>query len=176
MKHTVSVDLSEKGIDRLIKKLDEYERWLKRKSDALAARLAALGATSASIGFASALYDGDRNVQISVERRGDSQYAVMANGESVLFIEFGAGITMADTVHPEAAEKGMGPGTWPDKHYSVNSGGERVANWENDLGWYLPKEKGGGHTYGNPANMPMYFSVRNLEQEIARIVREVFSD
>lgn len=175
MKHEISVPLSEKGIDRLIKKLDEYERWVNRKTDELSERLASLGAVSASIGFSQAIYTGEKDYEITVEHRGKGQYAVIANGETVLFVEFGTGVTMGYG-HPEAADNGYGPGTWPDKHYGYNSKGEYVANWENDRGWYLPKEAGGGHTYGNPPNMPMYFAVRNLEDELKSIVQEVFSD
>ena len=167
MKHTITVPLSEQGIDRLIKKVDEYERWLKRKTDQLASELAALGATSASIGFAQSLYDGPKDFQISVEQRGEGHYVVKANGESVLFIEFGSGVTMGGG-HPEAAEHGMGPGTYP-----IPPG---KGHWNDPNGWWIPKDKGGGHTYGNPPNAPMYSAVRNLEQELARIAREVFSD
>lgn len=167
MKHTISVPLSERGFDRLIRKLDEYERWMKRKTDQLSLRLASLGATSASIGFATALYDGINNTTITVEHRGDGIYAVKANGETVLIIEYGAGVAMANPPHPEP--NGFGPGTYPEQKHAMDPDG-----------WYVPKEKrqyvGHKKSYGSPANAPMYNSVKNLEQEFARIVQEVFAD
>lgn len=165
MKHTITVDLSPKGIDRLIKKVDEYERWVKRKTDQFTQALADLGYNSATISFATATYDGPRDAVVTVEHRGDNVYAVKANGESVAFIEFGSGITMGggypgDTIY--------GPGTYP-----IPPG---KGHWDDPNGWYLPKEKGGGKSYGNPPNAPMYNAVKNLEQEFARIAQEVFSD
>lgn len=162
MKHTISVPLTEKGIDQLIKKLDEYEKWLKRKSNELAERLATLGATYASLGFSTALYEGERDVLISVEHRGDGHFAVKANGETVLIIEYGAGVTMGYG-HPEVRK--FGPGTYPGQTHAMDP-----------HGWWYSENGKSRHTYGNPPNAPMYNTVKNLEQEFARIVREVFSD
>lgn len=162
MKHDYTVQLSTKGINTLTKALSDYQKWLERKADELASKLASLGATSASLGFAQAMYDSDHNdFQISVVHDGPMSYTVRADGHDVLFVEFGAGATMGYG-HPEAGMNGMGPGT-----YNPES-----TNWSNPNGWWYGNGK---HTYGNPPNMPMYNAVKNLEQELERIVREVFA-
>lgn len=162
MKKSYKVDLSAAGITTLQKALKDYDKWLKQKSDELCKRLADMGAVKASLNFSRAVYTGPEDHEITIEPR-DGGYAVRASGETVLFVEFGTGLVGYG--HPEAHD--MGPGTYPGK-----------GHWNDPKGWYLPKDKqdkdGTKHTYGNPPNMPMYSTVKELEQELARVVKEVF--
>lgn len=162
-RRVVKVPLSVSGIENAIKAVDEYQRWIESRKQILLQRLAELGATSASLGFSRAAYSGLKDATVSVEPT-DRGYVIKAEGESVLFIEFGAGIKYGSG-HPEAAQYGMGPGTYPDGK----------GHWDNPHGWWLPKERGGGHTYGNAPAMPMYNARKTIEQELERIVREVFA-
>lgn len=159
----IVVPLSVDGIDLLQKELKKYQDWQQRKAKELAERLAMLGASTASIRFSRAVYTGVKDANVSVVAAPNG-YTVKADGESVLFIEFGSGVTYGSG-HPEAGQYGMGPGTYPDGK----------GHWDDPKGWYLPKEKGGMHTYGNPPAMPMYEARKAIEQELPRIVREVFS-
>lgn len=159
----IVVPLSVDGIDRLQKELKKYQAWQRRKAKELAERLAMLGASTASIRFSRAVYTGVNDANVSVVAAPNG-YTVKADGESVLFIEFGSGVTYGSG-HPEASQYGMGPGTYPDGK----------GHWDDPRGWYLPKEKGGMHTYGNPPAMPMYEARKAIEQELPRIVKEVFS-
>lgn len=158
----IVVPLSESGIQKIQDELTVYRKWQEEKARELAERLAALGATVASIRFSRAVYTGKKDVDVSVEEIPNG-YKVKADGESVLFIEFGSGVTYGYG-HPEAGEFGMGPGTYPDGK----------GHWDDPKGWYLPKSAGGGHTFGNPPAMPMYEARKAIEQELPRIVKEVF--
>ena len=158
----VTVDLSTSGIKRLQKAVREYKQWQKEKTDELTRRLAMLGATTASLRFSRAIYTGPKDAVITVEEI-DNGYVVKAEGECVLFVEFGSGIKYGSGL-PENAEYGMGPGTYPNGK----------GHWDDPHGWYLPKDKGGGHTYGNPPTMAMYDARKTIEQDLVRIVREVF--
>lgn len=158
----IVVPLSESGIQKIQDELVVYRKWQEEKARELAERLAALGATVASIRFSRAVYTGKKDVEVTVEELPNG-YKVKADGESVLFIEFGSGVTYGYG-HPEAGEFGMGPGTYPDGK----------GHWDDPKGWYLPKSAGGGHTYGNPPAMPMYEARKAIEQELPRIVKEVF--
>lgn len=158
----IVVPLSESGIQKIQDELTVYRKWQEEKARELAERLAALGATVASIWFSRAVYTGKKDVEVTVEELPNG-YKVKADGESVLFIEFGAGVTYGYG-HPEAGEFGMGPGTYPDGK----------GHWNDPKGWYLPKSAGGGHTFGNPPAMPMYEARKAIEQELPRIVKEVF--
>lgn len=158
----VRVSLSTAGIEQLEKELQEYRKWQEEKAKLLAERLATMGASVASIRFARATYTGVKDAVVSVEEIPNG-YAVKADGESVLFLEFGSGITYGGG-HPENSEFGMGPGTYPDGK----------GHWDDPRGWWIPKSAGGGHTYGNPPAMAMYEARKTIIRELPRIVKEVF--
>lgn len=155
MKKSYAIDLSSRGIKNLQENLEDYKKWLAKKSDELCRRLATMGAIKASANFGVIKYDGKEDHEISVEER-DGGYAVVARGQTVLFVEFGSGLIGYG--HPEPHE--FGPGTYPGK-----------GHWNDPDGWYY---KHGKKSHGNPPNMPMYSTVKELEQELARVVKEVF--
>lgn len=155
MKRVYNVECSSAGIQELKKGLDEYDKWLERKSKELCERLAMMGAMRASANFGVIKYDGPEDHSISVEQR-DGGYVVIASGSTVLFVEFGSGLIGYG--HPEA--HGLGPGTYPGK-----------GHWDDPDGWYYAHGK---KSRGNPPNMPMYNTVKDLERELERLVREVF--
>lgn len=176
MKQTYTIDLSTKDINGLKKNLGDYKKWLAKKSDELCRRLATMGVQKAAVNFSMALYDGINDVTVEPPTsKGESEWVVRANGYAVLFIEFGTGIhyTDADLSKYHSNASGMKHGT-----YGKGKG-------KNDYWFYTgqPGNAGGelayGHsnttiTHGNPPNMPMYNTVKELEQELARVVKEVF--
>lgn len=149
------VELSSSGLKELQNRLKEDSKWLDRKCEELCSRLASLGAVKASLGFARAIYNGPNSYDITVESDGENAYRVMANGEAVLFVEFGSGLIGYG--HPEP--HGYGPGTYPGK-----------GHWDDPNGWWYAH---GEHSHGNPPNAPMYNAVKEIELELARIAREV---
>lgn len=153
------------SIDRAIGQIETYAKSLNAKCEALAERLASMGATNVSFGFSRLIYTGPVDISITVESRGDGKYAIIADGETVLFAEFGAGVTYGYG-HPQPTVDGvqMGPGTYP----------EGKGHWNDPNGWYLPKSKGRGHTYGNPPTAAMYNTGKDLRNEIQRVALEVF--
>lgn len=156
MAQTITVDLSVHGIEKLKRFLIGKQRWLDRKTDEVCRRLADMGATKAEVNFAAAYYDGPEDHVITVENRGKNTYAVVASGTTVLFVEFGSGLIGYG--HPEP--NGYGPGTYPGK-----------GHWDDPDGWWYGH---GEHSHGNPPNMPMYNTVKELEDELERVVMEVF--
>lgn len=158
----ITTDLSQKSLTKAIKDLKRYKKWIETNCKELAYRLAVLGATNVTFGFARAIYTGPKDVQVYVEET-PGGYTIVADGESVAFIEFGAGVTYGDG-HPQNAQFGTGPGTFP--------GGK--GHWNDPNGWWLPQNKGGEHTYGNPPNAVMYQTAEDLRNEIYRIAKEVF--
>lgn len=158
----IVVPLSVSGIEKLQKEVSDYRKWQKEKAVELAKRLAEIGVETAKVRFESGSYLGDKDAVVTAEPIANG-YVVKASGKSVLFLEFGTGITYGFG-HPEAQEHGMGPGTYPDGK----------GHWNDPKGWYLPKSAGGGHTYGNYPAMPMYEARKTIERELPRIVKEVF--
>lgn len=156
----ITIDLSAKSIDSAIKEVRKYKAWVLEKEKELRQRLAMLGASVASIKFSTAIYNGTNDVTVRVEDDG-SMATIYAEGESVAFIEFGAGAKHGYG-HPQTGEFGVGPGTYPDGK----------GNWDNPKGWYIP---GGEHTFGNPPAMAMYGAVQTITEQVTMIAKEVFS-
>lgn len=154
-KKSYNIDLSDSGIEELKNGLNDYLEWIEERSEELCKRLADMGAVSASLEFSRAIYSGDEDHVITVEKVDNNCYKVKASGETVLFVEFGTGLIGYG--HPEPHE--MGPGTYPGK-----------GHWNDPNGWYYGSKQ---HTYGNPPNMPMYHTVKELELELERVAREV---
>lgn len=171
---TVKVPLSQRGIDTLLREIESYTVWLKERSQVLLDRLAQAGFEVASAHFAKAAYDGTNDASVSMETRGDGVRAVVAVGASVLFIEFGTGVTYPDN-HPQAAELGMKRGEYGQGHGKQSSWGYYGDPGTNGV---VKMKKDGSTvviTHGNPANMPMYETVKELEAMLPDLVKEVFS-
>ena len=165
MKRDFTIDLSDvKSINRCMQQLQDYSRWLHKKADQLAKKLADMGVVNASIEYSRAIYTGNNDITVRVEQKGEGRYAITADGEALLFIEFGTGITFSYVQHPQNADFGMGPGTYP----------EGVGHWDDPRGWYLPGS-GSVHTYGNPPSMTMYETAKGLREQLQEIAQEVFS-
>ena len=152
------------GISEAISGLIEWLEWIREKSDELARRIADYGMVKVDTGFAVAAYDGNKDYTVSVESVGPGNYIVRVNGQSVLFVEFGAGLIGYG--HPEP--QGFGPGTYPP----TQPGNPQ---WNNPHGWWYSEGGESHHTYGNWPNMPVYSAIKNLEFEFEALAREVFS-
>ena len=163
MTKVINMILTAASIDKAIREINEYRAYIRRKTTEFAARLADEGAVKALIGYDSAYYRGPKDVDVVVEDRGNNTFAIVANGETVLILEFGAGITYGYG-HPQAEQFGYGPGTYPDGK----------GHWGDPKGWWLPKDAGGGHTFGNAPSMTMYKTAKDLRERVADIAREMF--
>lgn len=173
-KRVIKVQLNEKSIDKAIKELENYKKWLVDKTKEFLKALADEGVQIANANFAKAVYDGTNDVTCSVEERGDNKIAVVAVGGATLFIEFGTGVRYPDT-HPEAGKHGMVRGEYGHKLGKMAKGwryqGDPGSNGEVIT---EGKHVGEVHTYGNPANMCMYMTVRELEEKFEEIARRVY--
>lgn len=162
--------------DDMLKAVEEYRKWVISKSKELLQRLTDEGYQIASAGFQTAQYDGTNDVSVSVENRGNAARAIVALGATVLFIEFGTGVTYPDD-HPEKPDGVKGRGTYGHKlgrlpggwRYPASHGAGSSAMPDEDHPGYL-------HTFGNPANKPMYEAAKQLREKLPEYVREVFGN
>lgn len=174
MSLTINVPLSIPAYDSLIRKIEDLGNWQSDRAIVFADRLAQEGMEIASIKFSQAVYDGTNDVSVTVEPRGNNVRAVVATGGATLFIEFGTGVTYPDD-HPEAGELGMKRGEYGQGHGKQHSWGYYGDPGTNGV---LKEKKNGGFvviTHGNPANMPMYETVKELQDRLTEIAKEVFS-
>ena len=150
------------SVANAVQEVREYSKWVQAKAKELAHRLADMGAVLAAIEFSRVPYIGTKDVTVDVEQRGENTFAIVASGETVLILEFGAGVTYGYG-HPQADEFGMGPTTYPGQTHA-----------EDPNGWWIPKAAGGGHTYGNPPAMAMYLTGKELADRVLEVAKEVF--
>ena len=174
MNKPITAPLSGKGIDRLIQEAQNRKNWFRERTTVFLDRVGREGMNVASAKFLQAVYDGTNDVSVNVESRGENIRAVVATGGATLFIEFGTGITYPDN-HPEAGNLGMNRGEYGKGHGSQSSWGYYGDPGTNGV----LKEKSNGKTvvitHGNPANMPMYETVKELQDRLTDIAKEVFS-
>lgn len=168
-KKVVKVSLTSASIDNAIQELKNYQKWLIKCSKKFVEELAKEGENIARVKFSQAEYDGTNDVDVTVEKRGDLKTAVVATGGAVLFIEFGTGITYPD-VHPNAGELGMIRGG-----YGRGMGKRKGWVYRGDPGTNGEVLKNGKVlTRGNPANMSMYNTVKELEEHYKEVARRCF--
>ena len=161
----IKIDPFDKSsVSEAIKQLRQYEREFYAKERMFIQRLAAVGVSVASTGFAMADYDGVNDVQVTMNQSG-TQATVIAFGEAVGFIEFGTGIKF-----PEWDNTGMD--YTPPSHGTYGKGyGKRPHGW-----YFKPygSEGAAQHTYGNPPAEAMRTARDVMVEKVTQIAREVW--
>lgn len=105
-------------------------------------------------------YEPDITVSIEPIKNG---YRVVAAGEEVLFVEFGAG------VHYNGSD--AYPGTRPEGVVGIGEYGRGLG--KNQM-WFFSKDGEHRVSYGNPPFPAMYYANEELQRQIERIAKEVF--
>lgn len=148
--------------------------WLEDCTKDFLQALANWGATSAQAKFDLAYIAGVSDVNVRIDDITDEgtikKIRVIAEGETVLFIEFGTGIHYPDD-HPEndvVNSVGMGRGSF-GRHQGLNPDGWYYYGEPGDLG--KPVKNGFVHTVGQPASMSMYETKKFLESELTKIAK-----
>lgn len=141
-----------------IAQLRQYEKDLRVKEDEFVRRLAEIGVSVAETGFATADYDGVNDVKVYLQKT-NGGYSVVADGESVGFIEFGTGVK-----YPEWDNSDME--YTPPKHGTYGKG-----LGANPKGWFYGHRQ---HTYGNMPAEAMRTARDEIIERVIQIAREVW--
>ncbi|WP_406044129.1 hypothetical protein [Succinimonas sp.] len=151
------------SVDAAVKMVRQYERDFKRKETEFVRRLAEIGVVTAAGIYSAADYDGEHNVSVYLKKTSNG-YSVMADGETVGFLEFGTGIR-----NREWGGEGL-PYT-PPPHGSYGKGhGKQPYGW-----WFKAQEYGVTmHTYGNPPADGMLTARNHMIEKVTQIAREVW--
>ena len=172
----ITIQLSEKSINEAIKEINHYKKWVDEKTKLLIEKLALIGAQEASVRFASAMYDGNNDVTVEVSPT-DRGWVITASGEAVAFIEFGSGVYHNPSEpyplpRPDGivgiGEYGQGNGKRTTWSYYGEPGSSGVVKVNKKTGKEVVL------THGNPASMPMWYALEEMEREVLRIARDVF--
>lgn len=171
------------GIDSLIRRLENMKSNLETKQRTFLERLAEIGMNTAQIRFKKANYDGNNDVSVGVEWQDENTLAVKASGTSVLFIEFGAGISFPE--HPLADQYGYHHGTYGQGKGANRKGwiykGERGTGGMDVLirdknGHVVGTKPGVYRTFGNEPARAMYAAGKQMRENIKQIATEVFGN
>lgn len=152
-----------KSIDQAYKLVQQYKKDFAQKEAEFTRRLAEVGVQVARAGFATADYDGENDVVVSMVKN-STGYSVVASGRTVGFIEFGTGVK-----YPEWDNTGME--YTPPAHGTYGKG-----QGKNPWGWWFKQNDGGSatHTYGNMPAEAMRTARDEMVENVLRIAREVW--
>lgn len=158
---TIPIELSVRGCERALKQLRQYEREIKPKLDEVCRRLAEIACKQAQDIFndPDIAREGNGGVSVTVQKI-DNGYAIVAEGHSVYFIEFGTG-DAATSTHGYTVSVPVYPGS-----FSVNNA-QKYATYGF---WWYAKEK---YTE-TPTYAPMYYAGKAIRENAGKIAQEVF--
>lgn len=167
-------NLSSEGIQSIIDQLQDYKKDLHCKVELLCQRLAEAGLTVAQTAVGESPLGKTITLRIEMEPRTDGCKAMLvASGQTksndygtvntLLLVEFGAGIHYNSSGNPKAEEMGYGIGTFPGQIHAFEDG---WYYWGEDEKWH--------YTHGIKATMPMYNASLAIRQQAAVITKEVF--
>lgn len=167
----ISVPLSVSGVNRAIKELEAYQKRIERKNKTFLNELAKIGIETATVTYGSGVvYDQkDRPTVIKTPTWvDDNTLIIRAKGESIAFVEFGAGVfyntPVGTSPHPLGSEKG----------FTIGSYGEGRGEQEK---WGYRDSDGKLHfTNGQPSIPGMYKASQYMRDRVVEIAKRVFKD
>ena len=163
-KKIIKCTLDPRDIDRAIKELKAYKQEFLKKEKRLVEGLAEIGLKEASVRFTTAMYDGINDVSVRLDTTANG-YAIVAEGQAVAFIEFGAGV-YHNTSEPYPNPRPQG----------VVGIGEYGKGYGKRKAWgYVDENNEVVITRGNPAAMPMWYASEEIKNSVLKVVKEVFS-
>lgn len=170
---TLKMNLSELSANSVARMLDKRFSEIERRSRELCRRLTDVGLPIASVLFSMAYYDGINDSNVSAEPT-DTGWRIIASGQAVCFIEFGAGIYFNGEAYNGKYAGDRPPGIAGIGQYGSGHGADKTADGK-PKGWHY--RDGGEYkfTYGNPAVMPMYYASEEMRSQVISIAREVFA-
>lgn len=166
---------SDKSIQNAIKALRDYENSLTYKCRLLAERLAEKGVEVARIEVTSldAIFTGDLMRSIHAEHigniKGGGIWAVVADDESAVFVEFGTlGSMGGKKEYPYPLPDGV--------HWNYGSG-SNIIQLNGKYGWFYKGDDGKVYWCEGMDSRPfMYLTGIELEKDVVQVAREVFGN
>lgn len=176
-KKVFKTDLSVKGLERLKKELLEYKQdHLQTKVKMLTERLTESGVSIAKARINESPLGKYVTIQTNITKEQAGCKAIIVTTGAVkesdgyapfntlLAIEFGAGIHHNPTANPNADKFGLGVGTFPGQIHAFEDGwwywDDKLLEWR--------------YTHGVKATMPMYNASIEMQNKIVSIAKEVF--
>lgn len=172
---TVNVELTPESIDKAIEELEKFQKWIDEGVKKLLELIGERGKEYAETEYLAAVYTGDEQPTVTYTVT-DNAVEIKADGQDVLFIEFGTGITYPES-HPDPIAASFPHGEYGYK-LGRNPRGWRYPAENGDggsgLAWPDPKHEGYLRTMGSPANASLYNARTMVEDGFMDLVKEAF--
>lgn len=159
----MKISLNEDSINAAIAEIDKKSNELAMKMDLATHAVAVAAKDIMSSIYSSAFYDGVNDISVAAPTMIENGWSVVANGNAVAFIEFGAGVAMGHGY----------PGTRPAGIVDIGEYG--LGQGKNPDGWWYPTETGYEHTYGNSPYAAIYNAMQTARSIAPGIIREKLS-
>lgn len=165
-RYVYKLGLSQQGMKRLQKELQDYKKILQNKMQMFVQRMAEEGVAVAKMKVAEkdAIYTGELLNSIRAEAgmvfKTSSTWYVVTDCPWAKYVEFGTGIVGSQNPHPDTSIIG-----WK---YDINDHGES--------GWFYFRDGEWHWTKGMPSRPFMFETAKHLEMAmtVSRIAKEVF--
>lgn len=166
--------LSPDSVGNAIKQIEDYKKTLIERCELLCKRLIELAKAEATTQINVSMLGSSVVLSTGLEHKQFGCRAVlMAVGQdktnlngtvnTLLLIEFGAGIHYNKQENPKAGEFGMGIGSFPNQKHAFEDG------------WYFMDENGEWvYSHGAKATMPMYNAGRVARRNLVKVAKECF--
>jgi len=134
----VTFKVSMTGLNRLIKKMDDLERGITKVTQKAGKEIADYGVERAKEYFANVVYDGVQDdIEVTAKKTGDKKWNVVATGQAVAFIEYGAGYG-----------RGQYSGVVPARYDGIWQGSPDHPYQGDKAGWVFIEKEGTQYTAG----------------------------
>ena len=168
----MTVTVNVRGIDEAIRQLEEYGNRVERAGAEIVSRLALIGYDVAYTVMSTHIYSGETIGSLTIVENDPTHYTLLASSTALLFFEFGAGANGSG--HPQAAEFGFGPGTYPGQTHAFDPNGWWYPTDDDQLAVRIDSQgRGWAHSYGNPPHMPFYKASVKMRKDLEQVAREV---
>lgn len=168
MSKTISVDIfNASSIDNAVQQIDNFKKEILKLTTETLQETAEESAKLYNLKVASSMSatQGDASNTSAISKKvDDTTYQVYASGTGTLFLEFGTGITKADSPSARADLASSGN--------LVNHGEYGKKQGANPEGWYDPYHK--KHTKGFDAQTPMYSTKKETVEIFKAKAKEKF--
>ena len=173
MRTEIYINLNEKGsLGKGIRKLRAYQKRVQKKTSLLVQRLTDYGAEVVRIKIVNmgAYYSGELLSGVSGYYSPTLNAGfVKVTSDHVAFVEFGTGVVGQNSPHKNGEY--LSKAAW-----SYASGAKIFTTQNGRVGWIYPTDDGGFRfTEGMPSRPFMYETALELQRNLNRITREVFS-
>lgn len=156
------------SVESALRQVKSYQDSLPERVERFCKELANIGMKVVKQRMQAVPYDGDNDMTVTIERTATG-YRIVARGESVAFIEFGAG------VHYNGEE-----GYYLDRPLGIVDIGEYGKGYgKRDKWYYYPegdKSQPAVATHGNPPANAFFYAETEIAWMISQVARKVFTE